>query len=417
MSAKEVNDLIREAAIKASRETDAEPEPGLTSEIKWPIEVKLNRGLEGAISNTTRIGYVNGAKGWLIYRGYNCFDLAEKSNFEETTYLLLFGKLPTRKELDDFRAKLLSYRAVPSKVLEVLQSVMVPTTHPMSALATGVSILGNLDENAGEATVEAETEVSIKLIAQLATLAGAIARIRQGKSPVAPNPELSHAANFLYMMTGEVPDETSERIMDVALILHADHGMNASTFTTMVVNSSLSDMYSSVVGGIGSLKGPLHGGANERVLYDLQEIGSPDGVEAWFRKARETKRKIMGFGHRVYKAYDPRARIFGPLARLMTERNPEHKTLYETAIALEDIVCRELGVEKKIFPNVDFYSGIIYRAMGIETAMFTPIFAVSRISGWTARALEYLADNRLFRPRAVYTGPIKAEYIPIEERR
>ncbi|NIR51972.1 citrate synthase/methylcitrate synthase [candidate division KSB1 bacterium] len=413
---KEVNELIKQAAIKAKQETDDEPEPGLTSEIEWPVEVKIGRGLEGAIATTTKIGYVNGAKGWLVYQGYNCFDLAEKSNFEETCYLLLFGKLPTDKELRDFTEKLTEYRHIPEATLDVLQKVVTPETHPMSALATGVSILGNLDSTADDTSVEAETDVSIKLIAQLATLAGAIARIRHGKDPVDPDPELSHAGNFLSLMTGQKPDEVLERIMDVALILHADHGMNASTFTTMVVNSSLSDMYSSVVAGIGSLKGPLHGGANERVLYDLQEIGSADNVESWFKEVRETKRRVMGFGHRVYKAYDPRARILGPIAKLMTDRNPKFKRLYETAIKLEEVVTRELGAEKKIFPNVDFYSGTVYRAMGIEIAMFTPIFAVSRIAGWTARALEYLADNRLFRPRAVYTGPIKAEYVPIDKR-
>mgnify|MGYP000327142707 CR=1 FL=1 len=218
------------------------------------------------------------------------------------------------------------------------------------------------------------------------------------------------------MMTGKKPDAVSEKIMDIALILHADHGMNASTFTTMVVNSTLSDMYSSIVGGIASLKGPLHGGANERVLYDLNEIGSPQNVENWFRKARETKRKVMGFGHRVYKAYDPRARILGPLAKLLCERTSEMKNLYEIAEKLDKIVCEELGKEKKIFPNVDFYSGLVYRSLGIETAMFTPIFTVSRVSGWVARALEYLENNRIFRPRAVYTGEVKADYIPVDQR-
>ncbi|MFQ5648692.1 MAG: citrate/2-methylcitrate synthase [bacterium] len=416
MSAQEVNELIRQAAIKAARETDNEPEPGLTKELDWPVQVTLGRGLEGAISNSTKIGYVNGAKGWLVYRGYNCFDLAEKSTFEETTYLLLFGRLPTSPELEKFREKLISYRTVPRAVFDVLRAVPAARSHPMSILATAVSVLGNLDDNAEDTSVEAETEIAVKLIAQMATISGAIARIRQGKEAVAPNPELSHAGNFMYMMTGETPDDASERIMDAALILHADHGMNASTFTTMVVNSSLSDMYSSIVAGIGSLKGPLHGGANERVLYDLEDIGSPDQVEAWFAKARQAKRKVMGFGHRVYKAYDPRARILGPIAELVARRDEETRKLYETAVRLETQVCSVLGAEKKIFPNVDFYSGIIYKAMGIETAMFTPIFAVSRIAGWTARALEYLADNRLFRPRAIYTGPIKAEYVPLSER-
>jgi len=413
---KEVNDIIREAAIRARQETDDVPEPKFAGEISFPMEVTIGKGLEGAITCGTKIGYVNGTKGWLIYRGYNCFDLAEKSCFEETSYLLLFGKLPTRGELDTFKKKLIGYRSVPDIVLNILKEIPTPNTHPMSALRTAVSVLGTLDETAEDTSVEAETEVAIKLIAQLPTLAGAIARIRKGNEPIAPDSTLSHAANFLYMMIGEKPDPVAERIMDVALILHADHGMNASTFTTMVINSSLSDMYSSVVGGISSLKGPLHGGANERVLYDLEEIGSVDNVEPWFKEARRTKRKVMGFGHRVYKAYDPRARILGPLARMLAEKNPEDKKLYEIAARLDKIVCEELGKEKKVFPNVDFYSGLVYRSLGIETAMFTPIFAVSRVAGWTARVLEYLADNRIFRPRAVYTGPIKAEYIPIDER-
>ncbi len=416
MSAEQVNELIAVAAQKAAQETDAEPEPGLTKKIEWPVQATLGRGLEGAISNTTRIGYVNGAKGWLIYRGYNCFDLAKHSTFEETCYLLLYGKLPNSSELAGFNDKLLAYRTVPKATLDVLNSIPTAKSHPMSVLATAVSVLGNLDSEAQDTSVEGETEIAIKLIAQMATVAGAIARIRQGLEPVNPNPQLSHAGNFLYMMTGETPTATAERIMDVALILHADHGMNASTFTTMVVNSSLSDMYSSVIAGIGSLKGALHGGANEAVLYDLEEIGGPDNVESWFARARESKRKVMGFGHRVYKAYDPRARILGPVAELLAMENEASGKLYHTAVALEKTVTKVLGVEKKIFPNVDFYSGIIYKTMGIETAMFTPIFAVSRISGWTARALEYLEDNRLFRPRAVYVGPTKEDYVSIDQR-
>ncbi|HEX9654495.1 MAG TPA: citrate synthase/methylcitrate synthase [bacterium] len=416
MPVNEIDDLIRQAAIKAAQETNDEPEPGMTKEPVWPVEIKIGKGLEGAIANATKIGYVNGAKGWLVYRGFNCFDLAEKSTYEETAYLLLFGKLPSATELQDFNQRLNDHRRVPQRVLQVLQSVMAPYTHPMSAMQAGVSILANLDEDTNDTSVARETEIAIKLIAQLATIAAAIARIRQGMAPLAPNLDLSHAGNFLYMMTGQKPDEFTERAMDLALILHADHGMNASTFTTMVVNSSLSDMYSSVVAGLGSLKGPLHGGANEQVIYTLQEIGSPEKVKSWYLKTRESKRKIMGFGHRVYKAYDPRARIFGPIAKLMAERNPAIRSLYETAAELERAVCSELSAEKKIFPNVDYFSGIIYSAMGIEPAMFTTIFAVSRVAGWAARALEYLADNRLFRPRAGYIGPIKAEYVAIGKR-
>ncbi|MFQ5707280.1 MAG: citrate/2-methylcitrate synthase [bacterium] len=416
MSFTEVTELVRQAKLKATRETDAEPEPALTHEVTWPLEVKIGKGLEGAISNTTQIGYVNGAKGWLVYRGYNCFDLAEKSTFEETTYLLLYGELPTKTELEAFKEKLLAHRKVPQPVLEVLRTIPTEKTHPMSALRTAVSVLGTLDEQAEETSPEAEREKAVKLVAKMATLTGAIARIRRGEEPLEPDPKLSHAGNFLFTMTGQAPDPTLERIMDIALILHADHGMNASTFTTMVISSSLSDVYSAVVGGIGSLKGPLHGGANERVLYDLQEIGTPEKVAAWFAKARASKRKVMGFGHRVYKAYDPRARILGPLAQLMTHGNPKFRLLYETAAKLEEVVCAELGKEKKIFPNVDFYSGIVYKAMGIEPVMFTPIFAVSRIAGWTARTLEYLSENRIFRPRAIYTGPLKKDYVAIEAR-
>jgi citrate synthase len=412
----QIRELIAEAGRRARAETNDEPEPGMVGDVSWPMQCSIGKGLEGAIATDTRIGYVNGAKGWLIYRGYNIFDLAEHSSFEETTYLLLYGELPTRRQLQDFTRMLARHRAVPPLVLEMLQKLPTARTHPMAALRTAVSALGNLDEGSEKLTVEGEREVSLKLIAQMATLAGAIARIRHGQAPLAPREDLSHAANFLYLMTGEEPTAQAARIMDISLILHADHGMNASTFTTMVVNSSLSDMYGSVTAGIASLKGPLHGGANEQVLYDLEEIGTPENTEKWYQMTRETKRKVMGFGHRVYKAYDPRARILGPLAQLLAKDDPKIESLYKIATRLDKIICTQLGAEKKIFPNVDFYSGIVYRALDIETAMFTPIFAVSRVSGWTARALEYLGDNRIFRPRALYTGPPRVEYVDLDKR-
>lgn len=411
----QVAQIIAEAAKVAVKETADAPPPQFTGAVEWPVEASLGKGLEGAIACESQIGYVDGTKGWLIYGGLNVFDLAEKSTYEESSYLTLNGKLPTRAELTEFEKKLKDYGAVPDEVIETLER-LPKETHPMAALRTGVSVLGCLDPNADEPTVENEMEISIKLVAQLATIAGAVARIRKGEDVVPPDLELGHSANYLYMSTGEKPDELLARIMDVALILHIDHGMNASTFTTMVVNSSLSDMYSSVVAGIGSLKGPLHGGANERVLYDLNEIGTPDNTEPWYRAAREQKRLIMGFGHRVYKAYDPRARILKPLAALMAEEDPEMRKLYDIAIKLDDLVSTELGEAKGVFPNVDFYSGIVYTGLGFETAMFTPIFAVSRIAGWCARALEYLADNRIFRPRAAYVGPMSADYVPIDQR-
>ncbi|MDM7916666.1 MAG: citrate synthase/methylcitrate synthase, partial [Candidatus Eisenbacteria bacterium] len=403
MTEERIRALITEAAERARRETDDEPEPGLVGDSSFPMQCTLNKGLEGAVATATKIGYVNGAKGWLIYRGINIFDLALHSTFEETTYLLLYGSLPTRRQLADFGRLLTHHRPVPPLAFEILERIPTARTHPMSALRTAVSVLGTMDDQAERLTVADETEVSIKLIAQMATLAGAVARLRHGRPILAPREDLGHAANLLYMMTGEEPDPRYARVMDISLILHADHGMNASTFTTMVVNSSMADMYGSVAAGIASLKGPLHGGANEMVLYDLEEIGRPENVPVWFERAQQAKRKVMGFGHRVYKAYDPRARILGPLAELLSQEDPKVRNLYEIAVQLDHAVTSKLGQEKKIFPNVDFYSGIVYRALGIETAMFTPIFAVSRVSGWTARALEYLGDNRIFRPRAVYT--------------
>jgi citrate synthase len=411
----DIERLILEAKEKAYRETSDEPEPKITGAHAWPMEATIGKGLEAAPACDTLVGYVNGAKGWLVYRGINIFELAQHSTYEETAYLLLFGRLPKQSELDAFKAKLRAAATMAPEAEKILEMIPTAKAHPMSTLRTCVSIEGNLDPRADDTSVEYETEIAIRLIAQMSTITGAIARIRQGKKPLPPDPSLSHAGNLLYMMTGTKPDPIIEKAMDVSLILHADHGMNASTFTTMVVNSSLSDMYGSIVAGIASLKGPLHGGANEKVLYDLEEIGSVANVEPWFKRAQETKRKVMGFGHRVYKAYDPRARIFGPMAGVLCNHDPDVRRLYEIALKLDGLVCSQLG-EKKIFPNVDFYSGLIYRAMGIETAMFTPIFAVSRVAGWTARALEYLQDNRIFRPRAVYVGPISVPYTAIDKR-
>lgn len=411
----QIADILDKARIKAFEETKNEPEPKVTGELKWPVQCEINSGLEGAITNETKVGYVNGAKGWLNYRGYDVFSLAEYSTFEETCYLLLFGRMPKKAELLEFSKKMASYRRIPEGVIEALKKLPLLNTHPMSAMETGVSMIGMFDRNAETTTPEAELEMGIKLIAQFATLAGAIAMIRLGREPIQPDESLSHAANFMYMMTGNRPEASAARVMDICLILHADHGMNASTFAAMVTNSTMSDFYSSVVAGIGCLKGPLHGGANEQVIYQFQEIGSADNVEAWYKKAREQKRKVMGFGHRVYKSYDPRARVLGPLVQVFTG-DPEIKRLYEAAEKLDKLVCADLGKEKKIFPNVDFYSGLVYKAMGIEIPMFSVIFAVARIPGWAARITEYLKDNRLFRPRDVYTGPMLVEYVPMEQR-
>ena len=257
-----------------------------------------------------------------------------------------------------------------------------------------------------------------QLISSLATIAAAVARLRKGSLPIAPDPTLSHAANFIYMLTGRRPDPVEERVMDIALILHADHGMNASTFASMVVASTLSDIYMAVGAGIAALNGPLHGGANEKVIHMLKDIGGPSKVKSWYKKALSKKEKIMGFGHRVYKAYDPRARVLGPLAKYLVEARADKASqdLFKTAQELEKEIVPTLGATKKIFPNVDFYSGIVYSCLGISSENFTPIFAASRVSGWTARVMEYLENNRIFRPRAMYTGPFNRKYTSIDKR-
>jgi citrate synthase len=255
-------------------------------------------------------------------------------------------------------------------------------------------------------------QAAYHLISGVATVAAAISRIHHGNLPIDPDPELSHAANFLYMMTGRRPTPVEERIMDVILILHADHGMNASTFAAMVVASTLSDVYFSVGSGIAALNGPLHGGANERVIHMLHEIRKSGDVGAWLDHTLGNKGRIMGFGHRVYKAYDPRARVLGPLAAHLAEGNDKVAPVFRVAQELEEGVVARLGQDKQIFPNVDFYSGIVHSCMGIDPEMFTPIFAVSRVAGWTSRILEYLQNNRIFRPRARYTGPFNRRYGP-----
>jgi citrate synthase len=262
-----------------------------------------------------------------------------------------------------------------------------------------------------------EEEVNYHLIAALGTITAAVGRLRAGHLPIEPDPELGHAANLLYMFTGRRPTPAEVRIMDISLILHADHGMNASTFASMVVASTLSDVYQSIESGIAALNGPLHGGANEQVLLTLREIGEPKNVKKWYAEAREKKRKIMGFGHRVYKSYDPRARVLRPLAHYMSQSDKKAHHLLTIAEGLEKEVVASLGKQKGIYPNVDFYSGITYSCLGIPVAMFTPVFAVSRVSGWCARVKEYLKNNRIFRPRAMYTGAFDREYKEIGKRR
>lgn len=378
-------------------------------------QVEFAKGLEGVIAAKSSLSFIDGQKGFLVYRGIPIQVLAEKSTFEETVYFLWHDKLPTWAELEAFKKQLKAERELPKEITEVIKSFYPKNAHPMDVLKAAVSHLGMYDPDAMDNSREANLRKSTKLVAKFPTIVAYFHRVREGKDLVPPDPELDHAANFLYMLFGEKPDDFRARVMDVALILHAEHGMNASTFTTMVIASTLSDIYSAVVGGVGALKGPLHGGANERVIRMLQEIGDESKVEEWVMKALAEKRKIMGFGHRVYKSYDPRAAILKEYALKLSEMVGDMKFI-RMGMKIEEIMIRELGQKKGIYPNVDFYSGIVYYHLGIPIDLFTPIFAISRVAGWTAHVMEYLEDNRIFRPRQLYVGPMEREYIPIEQR-
>ncbi len=372
----------------------------------------LKAGLEDVVVSPSEICFIDGHKGRLIYRGYDVDDLVAHSTFEEVTFLLWQGRLPTRKELDAHLKALASTanRRLPPKLLSMLKMFPRKTT-PMEVLRTGVSALSAFDPDAADNSREATLRKSLRLTAQLPTLVAAWERIRHGKPPVAPNPRLNLAGNFLYMMSGRKPSPLATKTFDIALILHADHEFNASTFAARVTAATLSDVHSAVVSGIGALKGPLHGGANEQVMRMVEQIKDPARADAWIRKALADKARIMGFGHRVYRVEDPRAKH---LKRLALELGQQ---IHDTSkVEILDTVVRVVSAEKHIFPNVDLYSGAAYWAMGIPTDQFTPIFAMSRIAGWTAHVLEQHGNNRLIRPRSYYTGQLDLKYVPLSER-
>ncbi len=375
---------------------------------------QIIRGLEDVIVAESSVSNVDGKQGILSYRGFDINDLAEHSTYEETAYLLLYGRLPTSAELSSFTKELVAARALPPAVIGTLR-LLPKTANTMSALRTAVSALGCTDKTADTVTAENEYKVATRLISQFATMTAAIKRIREGKDPVAPDTTLGHAANFMYMMTGTKPSTQVAHIMDVALILHADHEVPASNFSALVVASSLSDMYSAVTAAVGSLKGPLHGGANEDALRNVIQIGGPDRVKPYVDDCMANKKKIPGIGHRVYKVLDPRARILKRYATQVAEGDKEISVLFQTASCLEKMVEPIYG-PKGIYPNVDFYSGIVYHAMHIPTEIFTPIFAVSRIAGWAAILIEFLPQNRIFRPRALYTGKAGQKFTKIGDR-
>ena len=372
----------------------------------------IKAGLEDAVVSTSEICFIDGHKGRLLYRGFDVDDLAAQSTFEETVYLLWHGHLPSKKELDA-HVKALSAtanRRLPPKLIAMLRQFPRKTT-PMEILRTGVSALSAFDPDADDNSREATLRKSMRLTAQMPTLVAAWERIRRGRPLVSPNPKLNLAANFLYMMSGKKPTPLAAKTFDLALILHADHEFNASTFAARVTAATLSDVHSAVVSGIGALKGPLHGGANEQVMLMVDKIKDPAKAEGWIKKAIADKARLMGFGHRVYRVEDPRAKH---LRRLATELGEQIDDL--SSVEILNTVARAVTAEKHIYPNVDLYSGAAYRAMGISTDQFTPIFAMSRVAGWTAHVLEQHGNNRLIRPRSEYIGATEARYVPLSER-
>jgi citrate synthase len=372
----------------------------------------FKEGLEDVVVSTSEICFIDGREGRLLYRGYDVDDLVAHSSFEEVVYLLWQGALPSRKELDA-EIKALSAtanRRLPPKLIAMLRQLPRKTT-PMEVLRTGVSALSAFDPDAGDNSREATIRKATRITAQMPTLVAAWERIRHGKPLLPPNPRMNLAANFLYMLTGKKPTELAAKTFDVALIMHADHEFNASTFASRVTAATLSDLHSAVVSGIGALKGPLHGGANEQVMLMVEKIKSPQNADAWIHKAIADKVRLMGFGHRVYRVEDPRAKH---LRRLATELGRQAGDT--SSVEILNTAARVVTEEKHIYPNVDLYSGAAYKTMGIPTDQFTPIFAMSRVVGWAAHVLEQHANNRLIRPRAEYTGPARQTYVPIDRR-
>ncbi|MHC2832965.1 MULTISPECIES: citrate synthase [Bacillus] len=367
------------------------------------------RGLEGVVATTSSVSSI--IDDTLTYVGYNIDDLAENATFEEVVYLLWHRKLPNEQELAGFKEIVSEYYKVPGEILTYLKQVDLKIAHPMSVLRTAISMLSLYDESAEIMDEKSNYLKAVKLQAQVGTLVAAYARIRKGLDVVEPRNDLSLAANFLYMLNDREPNEVEIEAFDKALVLHADHELNASTFTARVCVATLSDVYSGITAAIGALKGPLHGGANENVMKMLTEIGEEENVESYIHNALQNKVKIMGFGHRVYEQGDPRAKHLREMSKRLCVLLGEDKW-YNMSIKIEDIVTKEKGLP----PNVDFYSASVYHCLGIDHDLFTPIFAISRMSGWLAHILEQYENNRLIRPRADYNGPTHQVYVPIAQR-
>jgi len=375
-----------------------------------PITAK---GLEGIIANSTRLSDVLGQEGILIYSGYDINEIAGNATYEEVVYLLWHGEFPNREQLNELTGRLRAERELPEGVLDFLRSAP-KNANPMDVLRTGVSMLGLYDNalNEEHARDDADRRRAISITAKIGVMAAYFHRVRRGLDLPPVRKDLGEAAHFLYLLNGEEPSQEAARTLDVAFVLHADHGMNASTFSARVTIATLSDIYSAITSAIGTLKGPLHGGANEGVIHMLQEIGSEDNVDAWVEEQLAQKKKIMGIGHRVYKVLDPRAPHLRNMAVKLCEQLGEPKW-----IRMSERIAAIMKERKGLNANVDFYSATVYYSLGIPTDMFTPIFAIARTSGWTAHVLEQLSDNRLYRPLSEYVGPaVGKKFIPIDER-
>jgi citrate synthase len=371
---------------------------------------QLIRGLEGVVAAETELCDLDGANGRLAYRGYDIGDLARKASFEEVAYLLWMGELPNRGELDRFTAELAAARPIPADLVKAY-ALMPKQTDPMRVLQASVAILGMHDPDATDNTHAANLRKAVRLTSQFATAICAHHRVRSGQEPVPPTKDLSLAANFLYMLTGKKPSDVTTKAFDASLVLYAEHELNASTFATRVIAATLSDMHSAVAGGVGALKGTLHGGAGEAVMRTLLEVGSLDNVDAYVTKALAEKRRLMGMGHRVYTAGDPRAAILKGMAEEAC-RETGQALWYDLAVKLH----AKVNAAKKLIPNVDFYSAPLFYSIGIPVDLFTPVIATSRIVGWTANLLEQYDDNRLIRPRADYKGPGRRPFVAVEKR-
>ena len=371
---------------------------------------QLIRGLEGVVAAETKLCDLDGTNGRLAYGGYDIADLARQATFEEVCYLLWRGALPSRGQYDQLVISLVAARDIPRELVQVFK-LMPKDTDPNRPLQAAVAMLGEFDPDANDNSPAANHRKAIRLTAQLATAVSAHHRVRSGQDPVPPAPDLSHAANFLYMLTGTRAAAAAVKAFDASLTLYAEHELNASTFTTRVITSTNSDMHSAVAGGVGALKGPLHGGAGEAVMRTLIEIGEVANVDAFTQKALAEKRRLMGFGHRVYTGGDPRAAILKGMAEEACKQSGQFKW-YEMAVALNDRV----NAAKKLIPNVDFYSAPLFYSLGIPVDVFTPVIASSRIAAWTANIIEQHADNRLIRPRGDYVGPKRRAFTPLASR-